>query len=195
VSETLAAVLAGGAGRRLGGAKPRASLRGRPLISYPVAAALDAGLATVALAKRDTALPALPCPVLREPALPRHPLCGIVTALRHAGGRPVLVIGCDMPLLTPALLAWIAALERPAVACLDGALQPLLARYAPEQLPALEAALREQAPLRCAVESLGPRLLDESALARFGDPRALCLNVNDRADLARAEALLAARGG
>ena len=50
-------VLAGGAGRRLGGAKPATLVAGRPLISYPIAA-LRAVCAPVAVvAKRDSPLP------------------------------------------------------------------------------------------------------------------------------------------
>lgn len=50
-------VLAGGAGRRMGGAKASTPLAGRPLIAYPIAA-LRAVLAPVAVvAKRDSGLP------------------------------------------------------------------------------------------------------------------------------------------
>jgi molybdenum cofactor guanylyltransferase len=100
----LAAVLAGGRGRRMGGdSKPGAELGGRPLIAWPVAAALAAGLETVIVAKRSTPLPAAGVPVWHEPDDPTHPLAGVVAALERAG-RPVVAIPCDMPLLTPELL-------------------------------------------------------------------------------------------
>lgn len=189
----LGAVLAGGLGSRLGGEKALAELGGEPLVAWPLAAVAAAGLEPVVVAKPGTELPPLGCRVLREPAEPRHPLCGIVAALREAGGRPVVAVACDMPFVAPALLAALAAAEEPLVVPeLGGETHPLLARYGPELLPELEAALAREEPLRRTVESLAPRLLGEQELARFGDPELLLFNVNDEADLERAEELLGA---
>jgi molybdenum cofactor guanylyltransferase len=190
-SSPIGAVLAGGRGSRIGGAKAAVELGGRPLISYPLAAVELASLEPVVVAKADSELPPLACPVVHEPELPRHPLCGIVAALRHAGGRPVVVVGCDMPFVDAGLLAWLAAVPEPlAVVSLGGEPQPLLGRYDGALLPALESALARAESLRRTVESLQPRLVGEAELARFGGPRRLCLNVNTRADLERAERLL-----
>jgi molybdopterin-guanine dinucleotide biosynthesis protein A len=190
-SRPLGAVLAGGLGSRLGGAKAGVELGGRPLILYPLEAVEEAGLESLVVAKADTELPPLDCRVLREPDLPRHPLCGIVAALREAGGRPLVAVGCDMPFLDAGLLAWLGAAPEPLVVPLVGdRLQPLLARYDPVLLPELEAAMERGEPLQRAVEELRPRLVPEPDLARFGEPRRLCFNVNDRAGLERAEAQL-----
>lgn len=197
-------MLAGGAGVRLGGAKATVELAGRRLIEYPLAALAAAGIEAVVVAKADTELPALAgVRVLREPDEPRHPLLGIVTALRAGEGRPVLAVACDLPLLTSPLLAALAAPPQPSapgaaperlvLAAPGGEPQPLLARYAPELLPALEAALARQEPLRRTVAALAPRLLADADLARFGDPAELLLNVNDSSDLARAGDILARR--
>lgn len=185
------AILAGGRGSRIGGAKALVELADRPLISYPLAAVDKAGLEAVVVAKPDSELPPLACRVVHEPEQPRHPLCGIVAALRHAGARPLVTIGCDMPFADAALLAWLASIPEPlAIASLDGQLQPLLARYDGTLLPALEAALEREEALRPALASLRPRLLGEDELARFGDPSRLCFNVNTPADLERADRLL-----
>ena len=196
----LGAVLAGGAGSRLGGAKATVELAGRPLISYPLAALAAAGIEALVVAKRGTELPAFEGPaggvgarteVLVEPDLPRHPLAGVLAALRHAGGRPLVVLAGDMPLAEPRLLAALAAAPEPLVVPAPGGrLQPLQARYSPLLLPALEAALVREEPLRRTVEELRPRLLGDAELARFGDPERFLLNVNDAADLDRAAALL-----
>lgn len=190
----LGAVLAGGAGERLGGGKATVELAGAPLISYPLAALAAAGIEAVVVAKPGTELPALAVPILREPPAPRHPLLGIVTALRHAEGRPVLAVACDLPLVPPELLAALAAAPQPLVlAAPGGDPQPLLGRYAPALLPDLEAALDREEPLRRTVAALRPRLLGDAELARFGDPEAMLLNVNDRSDLERARVMLAGR--
>lgn len=190
-SRPVGAILAGGRGSRIGGAKALVELAGRPLISYPVAAVEQAGLEAVVVAKPDSELPPLACRVVHEPEQPRHPLCGVVAALRHTGERPLVTIGCDMPFADAALLAWLASIPEPlAVASLDGQLQPLPGRYGGAHLAALADALEREEALGRTLASLRPRLLGEDELARFGDPWRLCFNVNTRADLERAERLL-----
>jgi molybdopterin-guanine dinucleotide biosynthesis protein A len=190
------AVLAGGRGSRLGGAKALVELAGHPMIDHPLAAVEAAGLEAVVVSKRSSKLPPLGVPVLREPDRPRHPLSGIVAALRHVGGRPLVAIGCDMPFVSAALLAWLASAPEPLVVpSLGGEPQPLPARFDDALLPPLEDALASAAPLRRTVESLQPRLVAEDELARFGDPRRLCFNVNTPEDLETAERLLAAGDG
>jgi molybdopterin-guanine dinucleotide biosynthesis protein A len=175
----LVAVLAGGAGRRMGAPKPLAPLGGRPLIAWPLAAAAAAGLDAVVVAKADTPLPALDAEVWLEPAAPRHPLLGIVTALERAGG-PVIAAGCDQPWLPPALLAALAAARGAAAPGVDGAPAPLPARYELAALPALRAALDAQAPLRPTLAALAPVLVE------LADPGTLA-GVNTPEELAAAE--------
>jgi molybdopterin-guanine dinucleotide biosynthesis protein A len=187
---TLGAVLAGGVGSRMGGAKVYADLHGQPLIAYPLAAIEEAGLEAIVCAKAGDELPPLEAPVLREPEQPRHPLCGIVAALRAGEGRPVVVIACDLPFVTAGLIKLLADAPEPLVLpTLDGQIQPLCGRYEPALLPELEAALGREEPLVHTIEGLGPRLIGEEELARFGDPHRLLFNVNDPDDLREAETL------
>jgi molybdopterin-guanine dinucleotide biosynthesis protein A len=186
--EPVGVVLAGGLGRRLGGAKATVELCGRPLIWYPLEA-LAAVLSEVAIiAKADTELPNLPgVTVWIEPQTPRHPLLGIVEALGLAAGRPVLACASDLPFVTPELVASLAradAMGAPAVVAADhGAFQPLLGRYEPAAVPLLAGAAVEGAPARAAVAALAPRLL------QVEDPD-LLFNVNAPEDLLHAAAIL-----
>jgi molybdopterin-guanine dinucleotide biosynthesis protein A len=85
----IGAVLAGGSGRRIGGDKATVELEGRPLVHYPLSV-LRAVLDEVAIvAKQSTVLPGLDVEIAiwLEPDEPRHPLAGVVHALRWAGGR------------------------------------------------------------------------------------------------------------
>jgi molybdopterin-guanine dinucleotide biosynthesis protein A len=180
-------VLAGGSGRRIGGAKATVELCGRPLISYPLAV-ISAVLDDVAvLAKADTVLPELPgVTVWIEPQSPRHPLAGLHQALALASGRPVVVCAVDLPFASASLVHRLAHTEAegaPAVlAARDGMPQPLLGRYEPV------AAVRLPRPgpdvsLMQAVRGIGPRLVE------VDDPDEL-FNVNAPEDLLHAAALL-----
>jgi molybdopterin-guanine dinucleotide biosynthesis protein A len=187
----IGAVLAGGASRRMGEPKALVELAGRPLIAHAVDAVADAGLEPVVVAKPDSPIPDLGVTILDEPAEPQHPLCGIVAALRYADTRPVVVIGCDMPLVPPALLGTLARLADPVAAvAIDGEIEPLLARYEPAVEPALMASLRAGTALRPAIEALHPRLISESDLSAYGDPNRIALNVNSPEDLELARSLL-----
>ncbi len=188
-SEPIGVVLAGGLGRRMGGAKGTVELGGRPLISYPLDA-LSAVLADVAIiAKADTELPALPgVTVWIEPDQPRHPLLGVVQALELAHGRAVLSCPSDLPFVTGELVSALAHCDpegAPAViACQKGELQPLLGCYQHEALALLGAdPANLERPARQVVAALAPRRLEVL------DPDAL-FNVNAPDDLLQAAAML-----
>jgi molybdopterin-guanine dinucleotide biosynthesis protein A len=165
-------------------------LAGRPLISYPLAAVVQAGLEPLVIAKAATELPELDAPIVREEPRSPHPLHGIVAALRAARGRPVVVVACDMPLVTAELLAWLSSIPGTAIPLVGDVPQPLLARYEAAAAPALDVAARNGRSVRAAAVELKPRLIDESQLASFGKAERLLFNVNNRRDLARAAALL-----
>ena len=180
-------LLAGGRGRRLGG-RPKAAIEvaGRPLAAYP-ASALAAVCQRVAfVAKATSELPELPG-VERwdEPPEPEHPVAGIVHALEQAG-EPVLVVGADMPYVTPDACASVLAgggTAPAAVAVAGGIVQPLLAVYAPAALEPLKNAIPD-GRLTDMVEALRP--------GRVAVPPAIVRSVNTPDDLAAAEAELSA---
>jgi molybdenum cofactor cytidylyltransferase len=182
------AILAGGAGSRLGApSKAAVPLAGRPLIAYP-AAALAGVCSTVAVVcKPATVLPELEgVERWNEPASPQHPAVGIAHALAEAG-EAVLICAADMPFVTADACRTVLAAAGPgssaAVAVAGGVLQPVLGVYAPAALRAFQAAPAD-APLTVIVESLDP--------ARVALPPALVRSVNTPEELAEAEAELAA---
>jgi molybdenum cofactor guanylyltransferase len=178
----MGAVLAGGAATRLGGAKATAELAGRPLISYPIEALTQAGVTAVVVAKQDSDLPALEVEVVTEPDEPRHPLAGVVAALRHAGGRGALVLPCDAPLVSPMLLRILASATRTTAVRSGGRVHPLIAFYGHESLEHLEAAMTAGDSTTAALEGLDPEWIEAIERETF--------NVNAPEDLARAEDLL-----
>jgi molybdopterin-guanine dinucleotide biosynthesis protein A len=164
-------LLAGGAGSRIGGAKPGRVLAGRALASYPAAALAQVCARVAIVAKPGTELPELSGVDVwdDEPPEPRHPLMGIVHALERAGGAAVLVCAADMPFVTPEALHALASAGGDAVAVADGVIQPVLAVYTPAALPTLRAAERNE-PLTRTVERLDPvRVTLPPAVARSLD--------------------------
>jgi len=146
-SRPVGAILAGGAGLRIGGQKPTVELDGRPLISYPLEAVGQVLSRVAILAKTGTELPPLArVAVWIEPECPRHPLVGITQALALAGGRPVLVCAGDMPFVTPELVRRLVKADpgrAPAVvACSEDRMQPLLGCYQPRALQMLSGPAR-----------------------------------------------------
>jgi molybdopterin-guanine dinucleotide biosynthesis protein A len=175
----IVAVLAGGRGRRMGAPKPLAELGGEPLIRRPVAAAEAAGLAAVVVAKAGTPLPD-GLTVWHEPDEPFHPLVGIVTALERAGG-PVVAVACDQPFVPAPLLARLASGPEAAVT-IGGRIEPFPARYEPEWLPELHAALEREAAVRATLEALAPATIawdDAAALRSVDTPEALAAAERD----------------
>jgi len=164
------AVLAGGRGTRLGGAKAMVELDGAPLIQRPLAVARAAGLDAFVVAKRGTALPDVP--TWLEPDEPSHPLVGLITALEHG---PVIAVACDQPWLTPELLRALADHDGPAIAVER---EPFPGRYEPLQLPVLRDALEQEASLRATLGRLQPAVL--------GADRKLVASINTPEDLADA---------
>jgi molybdopterin-guanine dinucleotide biosynthesis protein A len=187
----IGAVLAGGGGRRIGGDKAVVELEGRPLLHYPLSV-LRAVLDEVAVvAKQSTVLPSLDVEVAiwLEAEEPRHPLAGIVQALRCARGRPVMVVAGDMPFVTRGLVAALAGeRSRGAAAVVPrsaGRLEPLCARYEPRALGAL-AGCDLAAPLSDVVGALGPRIVEWPDEEPF-------FTVNGPEDILQAAALLSGR--
>jgi molybdenum cofactor guanylyltransferase len=186
--EPIGVILAGGIGRRIGGSKALVELFGQPLIRYPLAA-MQAVLDDVAvIAKPDTELPSLPgVAVWIEAAPGRHPLVGLLEALRLAAGRPILACAVDLPLVSPELIAAISEADpgggAAVIASCAGETQPLLGCYQPQAAAPLTRTARSDVALRDAVAAIAPRLFE------VADPE-LLLNVNAPEDLLRAAAML-----
>jgi molybdenum cofactor guanylyltransferase len=188
-SRPVGAILAGGAGLRIGGQKPTVELDGKPLIAYPLEAVGQVLSKVAILAKAGTSLPPLSrVAVWIEPESPRHPVVGITQALSLAGGRPVLVCPADMPFVTPELVRRLVKADpgrAPAVvACADGHMQPLLGCYQPRALELLSGAARAASGrLMEIVAGIDPVLLE------VDDPEEL-FDVDTPDDLLQAAAML-----
>ena len=184
-------VLAGGAGRRIGGDKACVRIGGRTLAER-VLQPLRAVCETVVVSCRiDTALP--PLPGVDEAWVQREdggPAAGIASALREAGGRSIIAVGISLPLMSEAALRallTVAGDGRAAVVpSIEGRLEPLAARWTASALPILEG-FRTHGDLervtRCIDHAVVPFAADDPAFLRVDVPE----------DVLRAHAVLDAR--
>ena len=190
-SAVSAIVLAGGASSRFGGDKLAAQFAGRPLLERAVeaAAAVASEVIVVLAPGDDRALPEASVPVRRAVDPERHggPLVGLLAGLEVAGEPVAIVVGGDMPTLSPTVLAVLVR----ALGATDGAdAAVLVERGATRPLPlavrngaASQAARRligeGERSLRRLLDALSARQLDEVEW-RGLDPEGATLRDVDR---------------
>src|SRR5215472_14741130 len=126
------AILAGGQSRRMGQDKAALLIDGEPLLLRTVRLLrrVTVDLAIIGPAERGILAPGVPVIPDRWPNC--GPLGGIATALQALAGEAVLVVGCDMPFLSPALLRYLSTLVPgydAVVIRLDRQVHPLHAVY------------------------------------------------------------------
>jgi molybdopterin-guanine dinucleotide biosynthesis protein A len=189
MTRAVGVILAGGRARRLDGDKAGALLGEQTLLAHAVELVRAAGLEPVVCARADTELPPVNATVWREPGGgDAHPLAGLAWALEQASG-PVVALPVDLPLLPPEVLTALAERREPlAVLAQDGRPTALVVRAGPEHAAALADAARAGAPALRTLVALGAALIELTELTELPPGQAL-LNVNDAADLARAEEL------
>jgi len=186
------AILAGGAGQRIGGSKPGRRLAGVSLLTHALAAAQGWGTPRVLVLRDPAQVGDIHDPViLDDPDIP-GPLGGLASALAWADlndADRVLTIPCDMPFLPDDLLGRLdqalTADAGVAVAASGGRLHPICALWRTTALPVLvQRAGEGQLSLNGLSEAAGRVLVDWSI-----DPRDPFLNINTPDDLDRAEAM------
>lgn len=152
-----AIVLAGGAGRRLGGAdKPGVEIAGRSLLDRALEATSRAGRTTVVGPRRDTARPV---GWAREEPPGAGPLAAVAAGLPTLSAPVIVVLACDMPLVDRRTVASLTAElggDGPDAGADDG----------PDAAVLVDAEERRQ-PLAAAYR----RTALSEVLAAAGDPR------------------------
>ena len=186
------AVLAGGAGQRIGGAKPDRRLAGCSLLDHALRAASGWGAPTVLVLRDPGQVSGMHDPVIiDDPDIP-GPLGGLASALTWATANDVdrvLTVPCDMPFLPSDLLVRLGqALTGEAgvaVAASDGRLHPVCALWRTSALPVLlKRASSGRLSLNGLSEAAGRVVVDWAI-----DHRDPFLNINTLEDLAGAEAM------
>ena len=196
-------VLAGGKSTRFGSDKASALLAGKPMLQWVLGAIEQVCGEVIVVAAQGQGLPEVassaPLRVVRDRYEAAGPLAGMVTAFEDSPAAVCLVVSCDAPLLAPDLLRHLVErLGGAAAACPEvaGQLQPLVAAYRPAACRApFRAAVErgDRGVLRALRELDGVVVLSEDEVRRFDPELRSFTGVNTPAELARAEALVAAR--
>lgn len=196
------AILAGGRGTRMGGARKGLLLVGGRRIVDRVAAALAAAVdeLLVVAADPDAAgwLPGVRVAADLRPG--NGSMGGVHAALASAPGG-ALVLAWDMPFVSAALLRALRETGEREPGAVDAVVprvsrppappraEPLCAYYAPSCLTTIERRLDAgDRRLTALLDELRVRYVDDAELAAHGDADVLFANVNTPDDLARAAA-------
>jgi molybdopterin-guanine dinucleotide biosynthesis protein A len=187
-------LLAGGEGRRIGGAKPLRSLGGRTLLAHSLDRSRFWSDMRAISVRRTGDLPS-DLPIVTDDPDVAGPLAGIAAGLRFAasiGRRMALTLPCDTPFVPrdlPQRLSAAIGDRMAAVAASAGRLHPACALWrieAAEQLDLYLATGRRS--VHGFLEFLGYEEAVWSA-----EPIDPFFNINDAADLAKAEFWLGTR--
>jgi molybdopterin-guanine dinucleotide biosynthesis protein A len=181
-------VLAGGAGRRFGRDKALLTLGGETLLSriVRILGAVVGEVLVLGPPERASLLNGPAARVIPDERPGDGPLPALATALRQMRGDRILAVATDMPLLNPALLAYL--LDRSdgydvTVPRVGGRTQPLHAVYARTCLPVIEAQLaRGDLKLDRVVGLVRTLVVEEDELAPFGPDFRSFRNINTQDD-------------
>ncbi len=179
-------VVAGGLSTRMG--------RDKALLLWQGSTLLDHAIARLAAVCSDVRILCGPTPRYEDRGRPLvvdsipdgGPLAAIAAGLESAGNAAGLYLGVDLPLVSIALLAALAAMDQDAEAVVPvtpGGPEPLCAVYRPGCRGAVRARLAAgDRRMTSFWPDVRVRTLEGKALAAFGDPRRIFHNVNAPAD-------------
>jgi molybdenum cofactor guanylyltransferase len=188
-----AAILMGGAARRLGGRdKSRLVVGGQTILSRQLQAIDGITDDILAIGGDGVHAPPLRGVADRRPGL--GPLAGLEAALDAARGDTVLLLACDLPFITTPLLAHLVTLAPTADAVVprtDRGYHPLCAVYHRRCMEAVRRRLDTGAlALQGLLQEITVRVVEGQELAQFGRETRLLANANTPSDLDQIESFL-----
>ncbi len=201
MSGLTAAILAGGQSSRMGTDKAFVELAGRTLIAHMLAqiAQVDAIQNTIIITNDLEPYKPLNLPLFSDRIPGKGALGGIYTALHASQHAHTLVLACDMPLINPALLGYMAALRTDTdpppdviVPRVDGYPQGLHAIYGKTCLDIIQKDLEaDRLKVIGFYGVVRVRYLDEAEYRPYDPQQRAFFNVNTPQDLAEARQMLA----
>lgn len=206
VSPTSCIILAGGQSSRLGVDKRRLRLWGAggpSLLEWLIQRVAPMCAETVVVLNDPQAWPELSARLIPDSLPGSGPLGGLASGLQAIHTDAALVLACDLPLVQPALLAYLLRCARTSDALVplrpdtdraprnQARAEPLLAIYRRACLPAIERCLSsQQRSLVAALTQLNVQYLQPAAWRPY-DPHGLSfMNLNTPHDLTQINAIL-----
>lgn len=187
--ELTIAILAGGRSRRMGTDKSFVLLDGQPMLQHVIDRARQLRWPIILIANDVERYQTFGLPVYPDVITNAGSLGGLYTALTHSTSTYTLCLACDMPLVNPALLQYLATLTGQVdtvVPRINGVAQSLHAIYHHHCLPVMHAHI-QQGNLRISdvIDALRVRFVDEAELRRIDPSSASFINLNTPIDLER----------
>lgn len=175
-------VLAGGKSTRMGKNKAFLELDGKPLIEKNLAL-LESLFSEVLISSNTPELyRSYGEKVVQDQYSGSGPFGGLQACLEEARAEYAFFVACDIPLLDPELIRFMASLTEGyecVVPRTEDGLHPLFAFYHKSCLPKIEDFLKVgHFKVIDLIPLLSVRYVEEKELARFGVPRLLMCNVN-----------------
>ena len=113
----------------------------------------------------------------------RGPSAGIISGLREAKGRPVLVVAVDQPWVRSSTLAALLEVHPQPATPFDGRLQVTCATYPAGSLPLLEETARAEQSLQPAIPRLGGTVIPPEQWRSWGEDGRSWFSVDTPEDL------------
>jgi molybdopterin-guanine dinucleotide biosynthesis protein A len=172
-----AAIIAGGASRRMGRDKALLTVEGEPLIARVGGVLRPLFKELIVVTARPEVAAAAQARAVADMYRSKGPLAGIHAALAHFK-QPTFCVACDMPYLNAELISYQCNQlegDDAVVPRVEGRLQPLHAIYAPQALPRIERELQRERvrPFEVVMADWRVRWVEEAELRRL-DPDLRC---------------------
>lgn len=186
-------VTAGGRSSRMGRDKAWLELGGKSLIEH-VIAALAPVVSEVKIIANDENYSQLGLPVLADDTRDIGPAEAIRTALANSSTRDVLLVGCDMPFVTPDLFevllgefqGWQAAI----LIGPDGRAEPVCAAYSRDALETFTSLIDAgERKLSTFYSRLRTKLIPYQSLQKIPGAEYFFFNVNSPEDYEKAKVI------
>jgi molybdopterin-guanine dinucleotide biosynthesis protein A len=188
-------LLAGGKGSRLGRDKAWIELDGKTLLQRAVSNLSFLGSEIIIVTATGRVLPPVVAPVslkvVNDITAGQGPLVGIYTGLLNSAFQYNLVAACDMPFVNRGLVDYMGSMVQGfdvVIPCIGKLKEPLHAIYSRECLDAIEKLLAQGSlKIDSFLERLKVCYVGEADIERFDPAHLSFFNINNSADLKRAE--------
>lgn len=179
-------VLAGGRSSRMGQEKGLVLLKDRPLVTY-VLSTLEKCALPIRIIAHHPGYQNFGYPVVPDAVKEKGPMGGLLTALTHTRAERILLVSCDMPLISVAVINMLTRFkEREGIIAVetDDRINPLLAIYPTSLKPKLEQSIEEERLKMSVFVSENKHTLVSSSSLKM--PWCF-LNINDNNELKKTE--------